>query len=201
MAQQMDCCTCLRSIRNITEELTSTMDVHEMLDHLVRQAAEIMRVKGAALRLLDENSREFRLSGAWGLSEDYLFKSPITADSSITNCLKGKIVHIPDVQSDPQIQYPEDAEAEGIVSILSVPMILRKRVIGVLRLYTAEQRSFSEEEIQFVQMLADLGTLALEHARLYSGLKKAHDSLIEDFHSWFETSTYNPVSQSETAGM
>jgi GAF domain-containing protein len=159
-----------------------------------------MGVKGSALRLLDKDSREFHLSGAWGLSEEYLFKGPVTADYSIAECLRGKIVHIPDVQNDPQIQYPEDAGAEGIGSILSVPMIVRERVVGVLRLYTSEPRTYSEEELQFVQMLADLGTLALEHARLYSGLKEAHDSLIDDFHSWFETSTYNPVSQTEPVG-
>ena len=131
------------------------------------------------------------------MSEEYLFKGPIAADYSIAECLKGKIVHILDVQSDPQIQYPEDAGAEGIVSILSVPMVLRERVVGVLRLYTEEPRDFSEVEIHFVRMLADLGTLGLEHARLYSGLKESHDSLIDDFHNWFESSTYNPVSQTE----
>ncbi len=197
MTHKIDCGTCLGTIRKITGELTSTLDVGEVLNHLVRQTAEAMQVKGAALRMLDKDSREFHLSVAWGLSEDYLFKGPIDADYSIAECLRGKIVHIPDVLSDPQVQYPEDAEAEGIVSILSVPMILRERVVGVLRLYSAEPRSYSENELQFARMLADLGTLALEHARLYSGLKKAHDSLIDDFHSWFETSTYNPVGLTE----
>ncbi len=201
MTRKIDCGTTLRAIRKITGELTSTLEVSEVLDHLVCQTAEAMGVKGSALRLLDKDSREFHLSGAWGLSEEYLFKGPVTADYSIAECLKGKIVHIPDVQSDPQIQYPDDAGAEGIVSILSVPMILRERVVGVLRLYTSEPRTYSEEELHFVQMLADLGTLALEHARLYSGLKEAHESLIDDFHNWFETSTYNPVIQSEPVGL
>ncbi len=199
MTQKMNCRTSLEAIRKITGELTSTLDVSEVLDHIVRLTAEAMMVKGAALRLLDKNSREFRLSGAWGLSGDYLFKGPLAADYSIADCLRGKIVHIPDVQSDPQIQYPEDAEAEGIVSILSVPMILRERVIGVLRIYSADPRTYSKEDLEFVQMLADLGTLALEHARLYSGLKEAHDSLIEDFHNWFETSTYPPANLPEPA--
>ena len=79
------------AIRKITGELTSTMEVSEVLDHLVRQTAEVMGVKGAALRLLDESSREFHLSVAWGLSEEYLFKGPIAADHSIAECFRGRI--------------------------------------------------------------------------------------------------------------
>lgn len=189
----------LDTIRKITDELTSTLDVGEVLELLVRETAKAMQVKGAALRLLDENAREFRLSRAWGLSENYLHKGPVEADRSMADCLHGRIVCIPDVRRDPQVQYPEDAEAEGITSILSVPMLLRERVIGVIRLYSRQRRTYTEEEREFVQTLADLGTLAIEHARLYSGLKEAHISLIEDFHSWFETSTYNPVPHSEHA--
>lgn len=196
-----DCGKCLCTIRKITGELTSTLDVDDVLNHLVRLTAEAMEVKGAAIRMLDKDSREFHLSCAWGLSEKYLFKGPVDADHSISQCLKGKIVHISDVKNDSRIQYPGNAEAEGIVSILSAPMILRERVVGVLRLYCSEPRNYSEVELYFVRMLADLGTLALEHARLYSGLKKAHDSLIDDFHSWFEINTYNRVGEKETAGL
>jgi transcriptional regulator with GAF, ATPase, and Fis domain len=106
--------------------------------------------------------------------------------------MKGEIAQIPEATKDPRIQYPESAKSEGIVSILSVPMSLKNQVVGVLRLYTAESRTFKGEELEYIRTLADLGTLVLEHARLYSLLKADHSSLIEDFHSWFESSVYKP---------
>jgi signal transduction protein with GAF and PtsI domain len=188
-----NCQVCLGIIRKITGELTSTLDFEEVLHHIVRLTSEAMRVKGCALRLLNEKTRKFELSAAWGLSQVYLAKGPIDANHSIVSCMEGEIVQIQDVTTDLRIQYPEAAKIEGIVSILSVPMVLRNQVVGVLRLYTSELRHFKSEEHEYIRTLADLGTLALEHARLYSALKADHSSLIEDFHHWFEDSAYKPT--------
>ena len=183
---------CLEAIRKVTKELTATLDVAEVLQHIARLTAEATGVKGCAVRVLNEKTRRFELSTDWGLSQKYLSKGPIDADHSLAACMKGEIVHILDTANDPRIQYPEEAKAEGIVSMLSVPMMMSDRVVGVLRLYTSQPRSFSEEELMFVRTIADLGILALQHARLYSGLKVSHDSLIEDFHNWFEAGVYKP---------
>ncbi len=107
--------------------------------------------------------------------------------------MKGEIVYIQDATTDSRIEYPEHAKSEGIASMLSIPLISHSRFIGVLRLYASEERRFPERELDFVRTLADLSTLALEHARLYSRLRDDHNSLIEDFHTWFETRTYNPA--------
>jgi signal transduction protein with GAF and PtsI domain len=123
----------LEIIRNITGELTSTLDLDEVLRLIVRLTADAMGAKGAAVRLLREATQEFRLSASWGLSHAYLSKGPIVAESSIAACMKGEVVHIPDVKNDPRIQYPVHAGDEGIVSILSVPMMMMSRVVGVLR--------------------------------------------------------------------
>lgn len=182
----------LEIIRNITGELTSTLDVDEVLRLIIRLVAEAMAVKGGAVRLLRGGTSEYRLSASWGLSHAYLSKGPIVAESSIAACMMGEVVHIPDVKNDPRIQYPLHAEDEGIVSILSVPMMMMNKVVGVLRLYLAEAREFTVEDIEFVRTLADLGSLALEHARLYSSLKDQHHSLIEDYHTAFERTVYPP---------
>ncbi len=168
------------------------LDDVEVLQHIARLTADATGAKGCAVRVLNEKTRLFELSAVWGLSQEYLTKGPIDADHSLAACLKGEIVHIENTANDPRVQYPEDAKAEGIVSLLSVPMEMAGQVIGVLRLYTSEPRSFTDEEISFVRALADLGVLVLHHARLYSGLKVDHDSLVENFHTWFEAGMHKP---------
>ena len=183
---------CFEAFSKITKELTSMLDDAEVLQHIARLTADATGVKGCAVRVLNEKTRLFELSAVWGLSQEYLTKGPIDADHSLAACLKGEIVHIENTAYDPRVQYPEDAKAEGIVSLLSVPMEMAGQVIGVLRLYTSEPRSFTDEEIAFVRVLADLGVLVLHYARLYSGLKVDHDSLVENFHTWFEAGMHKP---------
>ncbi len=58
---------------------------------------------------------------------------------------------IHDVTDDPGIQYPEEAQKEGIASILSVPVMAGRQSIGALRVYTAEPWEFTLDDVNFVQ--------------------------------------------------
>jgi GAF domain-containing protein len=75
------------------------------------------------------------------------------------------------------VQYREQAKREGIASILSVPMKLRDRVIGVVRVYAADKHDFTDDEIDFVMAIANLGAIALENARLYDSVSRDYNAL------------------------
>ncbi len=183
---------CFEVFSRITKELASKLDDTKVLQDIARLTAEATGAKGCAVRVLNEKTRVFELSAVWGLSQEYLTKGPLDADHSMSACMNGEIVQIQNTQNDPRVQYPEDAKSEGIVSMLSVPMMLIDKVIGVLRLYTSEKRSFSEDEVAFVRALSNLGVLVLDHARKYSSLKGDHNSLIEDFQTWFDAGMHEP---------
>ena len=120
------------------------------------------------------------------MSEVYLRKGPLDADKSIAETLDGKIVLIIDMSNDSRVQYPEEAKREGIVSVLSVPITVKGQVIGVLRIYTSEQRNFSDDEYELISGLADMGGIAIDNARMYDRLKTEHENLIDETHRWFE---------------
>jgi GAF domain-containing protein len=88
-------------------------------------------------------------------------------DKSIRETLTGIPVLILDATADPRIQYPNENAREGIASILSLPVIAGRRVIGVLRLYSKEMRQYSAEEAAFLSAAAELAGLAIINARLY----------------------------------
>ncbi len=56
----------------------------------------------------------------------------------------------------------------------------------MLRIYTAEQRTFYEDDIEFIGGLADMGGIAIDNARMHDHLKADHENLIADVHQWFE---------------
>ena len=130
-----------------------------------------MKVKACSIRLINEITRELELVASKGLSEHYLKKGPLHIDKSIREALTGTPVLIADARTDPRIEYQPEKAQEGIISILSLPIIARKRVIGILRLYSEEARRYSREEVAFLSALAELAGIAIINAQLYERTK------------------------------
>ena len=149
------------------QEILSARDLQTTLDSLVKRTVAALDIKAGGLRLIDEKTKNLEQVAAYGLSDTYLNKGALNADRSMPEVLDGEPVCIKDAPSDSRIQYPEAMRAEGINTVLSVPVIAGDKVIGVLRLYCAEPRDFSEEDIEFVASLAEMGGLAIANARLY----------------------------------
>ena len=127
--------------------------------------------------LINPNSNELELVASDGLSKGYLSKGPVSALKSITESLNEGPVAIYDVTDDPRIQYPDAAKKEKIASILSVPIFVRGEVIGAMRVYTSQQYEFSQEDINFIQALAQIAGILIDMCRLYEGQNEMIDVL------------------------
>ena len=160
-----------RALHDIARAILSTLDSRRVIDLLIGKVLAIMTVKACSLRLVNETTRELELVASNGLSESYLKKGPIHMEKSIRETLKGVPVLILDATADPRIQYPHENAREGIASILSLPIIAGKRVIGILRLYSQETKQYSGGEVAFLSAVAELAGLAIINARLYEKTK------------------------------
>jgi len=157
----------------ITKSLTHSRDHEEICLMSVEAIKTGLGVKGCSLLLFDKKSHELKVAASYGLSEEYINKGPISATQSIASSLEEGPIAIYDVTDDPRIQYPEEATKEGISSILSIPIIIHDRTLGVLRVYTSEPWEFTLEDINFVQALAQIIGMNIEMSRLYKGYKDA----------------------------
>jgi len=172
----------LKGLQQVFKAINSSLEVQKVLSLLVKTATTALDIKAAAVRLLDEKRKQMELVAHFGLSDRYVTKGPVETDKSIAEAMTGKTVIMYDVASDARAQYPQAAAEEGIRSIISIPINLKGKVIGVLRLYTAQPRDFSEEEVMFMTSLAEQAALALENARMYQKLKKEHEELMSDLY-------------------
>jgi len=161
-----------RIFHEVSRAILSVLDSKEVLALIVKRIIPAMKLKAASLRLLNEKTNDLELVASHLLSKRYLSKGPLNADKSVPDVLEGRPVLIIDAQNDPRIQYPGEKAEEGIASILSVPVQIHDKVIGMLRLYTSAPRSFTEEEIEFVSALGEMAGLAILNARMYEREKE-----------------------------
>ncbi len=162
----------------ITRAISVIRDAGEIVLITVEGVTHALNVKGCTLFLFSHRSRELKLAGSYGLSDAYLGKGPISALRSIAASLQdAQPVAIFDIADDPRIQYPDAAIKEGIASILSVPIIIGEKLIGCLRVYTAEPWEFTLNDVNFVQAVAQIVGMGLEMCRVNKGLKDSIDIL------------------------
>ena len=178
--------TFLKLFRKLSTEINSSLNIKEVLNSITKNIVKILKVKGCTIFLIDQMENKLRISSSSGLSDAYLNKGPVDSEKSIVETLSGKWVLVPDATNDHRIQYPKEAKKEGIISILSVPMSVKLKIIGVLRIYTSESRIFTDVEKEFISGIAEIGSIGIENARMYTILKADHDKLIYDVHQWFD---------------
>ncbi|HEU5087265.1 MAG TPA: GAF domain-containing protein [Roseiflexaceae bacterium] len=163
----------VRALYTITEAINQTLSLTELLAIMLERTVSELHYKAATLRLLDEEHQTLELKAAYGLSEAYLAKGAVAvAKSGIDQTvLTNQAVEVGDVRSDPGFQYAEAAAREGLAGVLALPLAVRGRVIGVLRLYTATPHTFSDAERAFLGVVANLGAQAIQRTRLYEAFQ------------------------------
>ena len=117
--------------------------------------------------MINQTTNELELLACKGLSDQFLAKGSPHTDKSIQEALKGLPVLIADTYNDQRIEYPVETVDEGIASILSLPIIAQNRVIGVLRVYSAKTRAYSQEDVIFLSAVAEIAGIVIMNARLH----------------------------------
>jgi GAF domain-containing protein len=171
----------LQSFQEVSSAINSTLNIGKVLDLVVRLVTKVLGGKGCTVRLLDPKTQNLYVAQSHGLSKEFLEKGPVHSQLSIADNMAGKIVVIDDVFTDPRLQYPAAVAEEGIRKVLSIPLMVRSKVIGVLRLFTGERPLFTNREINFARAVADQCAMAIENARIYQRVKYEYQQLLVDF--------------------
>ena len=172
------------ALYEVAAAVSSAHTPDRVLQSIVESVARALDAKGCSLMLLTPDRKLLLHTAAFGLSDWYVRKGPVSADVSIAEALDRKAVAVLDATVDVRVQYREQARREGIASILSVPMMLRDEIIGVIRVYTSRPYRFTMDDTYFVGAVANLGAIALENARLYDAIRKDYDAFRREMLEW-----------------
>ncbi|HPO09516.1 MAG TPA: ATP-binding protein [bacterium] len=158
----------LRSLVDITTSLASSLDREIVLGKVVQQTAVLLSAKLCSLMLLDSEGKQLVLESAYGCSLEYLEKPPLSVSDSLLGRVvrNGEVIRIPDVRVEPSYVHRELAKREVLCSLLAAPVQFAGEILGVLNVYSATPRHWSEQEEDLLRAVASSAAAAIQNASL-----------------------------------
>jgi two-component sensor histidine kinase len=158
----------LSTLAEVSRAVTSPLYLDEMLKVVTEMAARVMGAQATSLRLLDEGAQHLVLRATHNITVTSEQMVAIPVGESIVGqvAATGKPIIVADVREDHRYLKRDLAKLEGWVSLLSVPLVVRDRVVGVFSCYTGKRHEFTSKEVELFQTFANQTALAIENARL-----------------------------------
>jgi signal transduction protein with GAF and PtsI domain len=166
-------------LSEISRTIVSDYYLKEILQLIVTMTAQVMGSKICSIMLFDEKKQELVIAATQSLSQSYINKPSLKVGQSVSGRVvtEKRPMTVLDVTKESGYMYPDIAKKEGVVSMLSAPMMIKDRVVGVINSYTQKQYRFSNEEIDILQAIANQAAVAIENTRLDQEILAAKDAL------------------------
>ncbi len=158
----------LSFLHEITQLASSTRDWDEMLRIVIDRTTDAMRTDVASLYLHEKREGLLRLVATNGLDRRNIGRVTLRVGEGITGWVANARVPLAarDVRKEPRFKWVRGADQPQFISMLSVPLVVRDDVVGVMNVQTAHARDFSKEEIDFLQTIANQVAGIIDKARL-----------------------------------
>ncbi|MFH1547869.1 MAG: GAF domain-containing protein [Candidatus Omnitrophota bacterium] len=158
----------LEALSRISYAITSQRYTEDILKLIVTLTAEAMGFKICSLMLLDAEKRELSIKATQSVSKQYLKKLPIKLGEGIAGKVakENKLYISADVRKDPLYINQDIAKAEGLCSLLSLPLNATGSLIGVLNFYTSQKHEFTPSEINILESIANQAAIVIDNLRL-----------------------------------
>ena len=180
-------------LTNVTDAIRTSLDLQVVLDAIVKTVSEGLRTHGCAIQLIDGPKSKLETRASFGLGEAFVERmSAVCCPRLVQEVLTGKCMAVFDGREDDRIAHADELVREGISSLLLVPLETRGKPIGILSLFTNNPYAFSDDEQRFMMSIGEQCALAIDNAMMFAALKHRYETLVDDFHLWFEHSQSHP---------
>jgi diguanylate cyclase (GGDEF)-like protein len=174
----------LAAFNEIAKVLTSTLETREVLSLVMQKVSAVLKPANWSLLLLDEPAGTLYFEIAVGDGAQKLRHLRVKPGEGIAGqvFLTGQPRRVDDVRNAPDFSPRFDAASSFRTrSVLAVPLVFRRRVLGVIELVNGEgDPAFSDEDLQAVTAVADFAAIAIENARNF---QRAQELTLTDEHT------------------
>ncbi len=155
----------LEALQQIGRQVTSILDLDNVLTAVVDAAVDITGAEEGSLLLVDEDSGELYMRAARNFHEDFVRKFRLP----IEDTLPGEVLRT----GQPLLintAAPKKIKTSYLVhTLMYVPMSIGDRVVGVLGVDNRRSgHPFSSYHLDMMHALADYAAIAVENARLFA---------------------------------
>jgi sigma-B regulation protein RsbU (phosphoserine phosphatase) len=158
----------LETLAEIGHEVTSILELDELLEHLAVLARRLIDYRTFGILLLNEPTNELEMKLAIRYQDKLNLPRVKVGEGIVGYAALHKVpVIVPDVSVDPRyIEVVPDCRSE-----LAIPLLIKDRVIGVFDLESPELDAFNKEHVEILTLLASQAAVAIENARLYETIR------------------------------
>lgn len=166
-------------LTTVSKAITSDLYIEDILKLIVTVTAEVMDSKICSLMLLDEESNELIIRATQAVSEAYIKKPNIKIGEGVAGRVfkENRPMIILDVKKDPRYLNQEIAKREKLCSLISVPLSIKDRPIGVISCYTSKPRKFTDADVKTITAVAGQAAIAIKNAELITKTKIIQEEL------------------------
>lgn len=168
----------LRAVQAISDTALAHLAIRDLIDELLMRLAGILGVDNTGILIPSEDGQELRLYREYGPKEEVAGQVHVPVGQGIAGTIAAtrRPLAVDDLHT---VEGADPFLKEQIRSLMAVPLVVRDRLVGVLHAGTMVARHFSEEDVQFLQLLGDRIGLALAHARLFEEEQRLHAETAE----------------------
>jgi signal transduction histidine kinase len=162
----------INALLEISKAITSGLYLEDVLRLIVTVTANLMDSEICSLWILDEKDQKLKLKATQSISEEYLKERSLAIGEGVvgTVAFHNRPMAILNVLNEPLYKEKELAKKEGLVSMLSVPLTAKDKVIGVINCYTSYPHSFSKSEEEMLTTVAHQAAICIENSGLMETL-------------------------------
>ncbi len=171
----------MQGILSMANTTASTLSLRHVLVRLVQEVSILFKAKLCSLMLVDKKGEELVLQAVYGCSLEYLNRRNLP----IRETLFGSVVRrqenliVEDVRVHPEYRDRELAQAEGLCSLLAVPIRFGDECLGILGLYSASPRAWPNHEVAWVELVAGSAAVAIRNATLTEDMRAMEDQTLQ----------------------
>jgi len=158
----------IKALTKISKAIASDLYLEDILRLIVAVTAQTMGSNICSLMLIDEKKKELVIRTTQSVSEEYNKKPPLKIGEGIA----GKVAKtnspmvVKNITKEKEYKYKGIAKKEKLRSLLSVPLSVKGKVIGVINCYFPKSHDFTETEIDLLTSVANQAAVAIENTEL-----------------------------------
>jgi HD-GYP domain-containing protein (c-di-GMP phosphodiesterase class II) len=169
----------LQALVSVGRVINSSKGLERVLNEVMDSVIELMRAERGFIMLRDDEGK-FQTQAARDMDHVSLGGEEFSVSKTIVRRVAetGEPVLTTNAQEDPRFENQDSVVEHNLRSILCVPLKLKEQIIGVIYVDSRVFSSlFQENDLEILLAFADQAAVAIDNARLFEDMKKAHREL------------------------